>query len=202
MFVEADLERATRLKRLRRQHPVRAIDVVNTDSNEFLTRLRQTEYGNWRGVLFLDPFGTQIDWATIESIARLERLDMWLLFPVSAIGRMLPLSQVPGDVTPAWETCLTRVYGGESWRELYAHDAQGNLFGDPALVRAPGVDGLLNIYKEQLRETFGDRFLAESRTLMNSRSSPLFEFIFCAGNPADKAVRLAKRAAKHLIARW
>ena len=202
VFVEADLERATRLKRLRRQHPARAIDVVNTDSNEFLTRLRQTEYGNWRGVLFLDPFGTQIDWATIESIARLERLDMWLLFPVSAIGRMLPLSQVPGDVTPAWETCLTRVYGGESWRKLYAHDAQGNLFGDPALVRAPGVGGLLNIYKDQLSGTFGDRFLAESRTLMNSRSSPLFEFIFCAGNPADKAVRLAKRAAKHLIARW
>ena len=138
VFVEADLERATRLKRLRRQHPERVIDVVNTDSNEFLTRLRQTEYGNWRGVLFLDPFGTQIDWATIESIAKLERLDMWLLFPVSAIGRMLPLSQVPGDVTPAWETCLTRVYGGESWRELYAHDAQGNLFGGSGVDQGTG----------------------------------------------------------------
>ena len=202
VFVEAEPERSTRLEQLRRQHRDRAIDVVTGDANEFLAGLGKTEYGNWRGVLFVDPFGTQLDWATVETVARLERLDMWLLFPVSAIGRMLPLSQVPSDVTPAWEACLNRVYGGRSWRELYDHDVQRNLFGDPGLVRAAGVDGLLSIYKHQLKEAFGARFLAQSRTLVNSKNSPLFEFIFCAGSPTQGATRLAKRVANHLLKKW
>ena len=202
VFVESDSERSKRLEDLRQRHRDRAIDVVTADSNEFLGQLRQTQYGNWRGVLFVDPFGTQLDWATIESVAKLERLDMWLLFPASAIGRMLPLSQIPGDVTPAWEACLNRVYGGESWRQLYRHDPQVSLFGDSTLVRAQGTDGLLRIYKDQLRKTFGDRFLTESRTLANSRNSPLFEFIFCAGSPTESATRLAKHVANYLITRW
>lgn len=205
VFVEADPQRSERLARLRQRHPDRKINVVTDDANRFLTELGSRAYdqsGNWRGVLFVDPFGTQLDWTTVESIARLERLDMWLLFPVGAIGRMLPRSQVPGDVALAWEACLERVYGGDSWRELYADDAQGNLFGDPSPVRAPGVGGLLRIYKRQLKTTFGDRLLSESRTLMNSRNSPLFEFIFCVGNPGRRAIRLAKGAAKHLINNW
>ena len=48
------------------------------------------------GVLFLDPFATEVEWATIEKIASFNALDTWILFPISAITRMLPRSKNSG----------------------------------------------------------------------------------------------------------
>ena len=197
VFVEKDPKRCSELRRLRDQHLGRHIDIVEDDANIFLRNLTRLEFGNSRGVLFVDPFGAQLEWVTVEHVAGLERLDMWLLFPVGAIGRMLPLSRNPDDVEPSWVKRLNTVFGGEQWRKLYSLVPQQNLFGEEEVERAPRVDGLLEIYKGQLEEVFGSRFLNKSRTLRNSRNSPLFEFIFCAGHP--KGASIAKRIAKHLI---
>ena len=61
------------------------------------------------------------------------------------------------------------------------------------------MEGLLSIYMNRLQGVFDSRLLPKSRTLKNSRNSPLFEFIFCAGHP--KGASIAKRIAKHLIER-
>ena len=197
VFVERDHDRCVELRRLRDQHHDRAIEILENDANLFLRSLNQSEYGNWRGVLFVDPFGVQLEWATVEHVASLQRLDTWLLFPVGAIGRMLPLSRNPEDVEPSWAERLDVVFGDDRWRNLYSRSPQEDLFGDPAIERAPGVNGLLATYKDQLSATFGSCFLQESRTLRNSRNAPLFEFIFCAGHP--KGAVIAKKISRHLI---
>ena len=208
VFVEKERERCARLEELRGRCPGRLIDVANEDANDFLSALnhdtfldesRSVTYRDWRGVLFVDPFGTQLDWTTVEHIASLERLDMWLLFPVGAIARMLPRSRDPSRVNPKWADKLSRVFGGDGWRDLYDRDPQSNLFGTEESVRAQGVDGLMGIYKDQLRGIFGARLLEESRTLRNSINSPLFELIFCVGSSSPKAIGAAKRIAKDLI---
>ena len=193
VFVEKDPKRCSELRRLSDQHLGRHIDIVEDDANIFLRNLTRLEFGrNWRGVLFVDPFGAQLEWATVEHVAGLERLDMWLLFPVGAIGRMLPLSRNP---EPGWVKRLNTVCGGEQWRRLYS--LVPDLFGEEEVERASGVDGFLKIYKGQLEEVFGSRFLNKSRTLRNSKNSPLFEFIFCAGHP--RGAYTAKKIAKYLI---
>ena len=199
VFVEADPERSRSLEGLQFEYRDRRIDVLNADANEFLRGLRRFEYGNWRGVLFVDPFGTQFDWSTAEKIAALERLDMWLLVPTSSIGRMLPRSRDPSDVDPGWETRLNRVYGGDGWRNLYHPASQIGMFDESGTERDAGVEGLLAIYKEQLRDVFGNRLLEQSLSLLNSRGSPLFELIFCAGHSSPKAISAAHGIAKHLI---
>lgn len=201
VLVERNHDRCVELRQLRDQHGDRAIDVLENDANLLLRSLNPSEYGNWRGVLFVDPFGVQLEWATVEHVASLRRLDMWLLFPVGAIGRMLPVSRNPDDVEASWVDRLNIVFGGEEWRNLYSHHRQGSLFGDTVTVshRTPGVHGLLTIYKDQLGALFGSCFLHESRTLTNSRNAPLFEFISCAGHP--RGAPIAKRMAKHLIER-
>ena len=65
------------------------------------------------------------------------------------------------------------------------------------MERTEGVAGLLSIYKRNLRTLFKERFLDKSRTLKNSRNSPLFEFIFCVGSPTG--IGPAKRIAKHIL---
>lgn len=210
VFVEKQADRYDQLIELKERHQNRLIDVKQEDANAFLAGLHKRSfrrgpssrrYLDWRGVLFVDPFGTELKWTTIEHIARIERLDMWLLFPVGAIGRMLPLSKDPDDVQPTWVRRLNAVFGGDHWRRLYSVSPQQHLFGDEVMQRSPGVDGLLEIFKDQLERAFGDRLLRESRTLKNSRNAPLFEFIFCVGSPSAKAIRRAKAIARHLIER-
>ena len=200
VLVDQDSEKCHRLRELRHHYPGRVIDVECEDANALLKRRHRGTYGRtWRGVLFLDPFGVQLDWSTVEHIARLQRLDMWLLFPSSAIGRMLPLSRDPDAVEPQWANRLNAVFGGDSWRRLYSPSDQRSLFGTEEVHRDSGVDGLRSIYRSQLQELFGDRFLEQSRTLKNRKNSPLFELFFCVGSPSPQAIGIAKRIATYEI---
>ena len=198
IFVEKDAQRYKQLVTLRKENPGRDIRTENSDANSFLSNL-QEDWRAWRGVLFLDPFDTEIEWATIEKIAALNTLDTWILFPISAIARMLPISKNPDDISQAWADRLTRIFGDESWRELYHVNPQQSLFGDELHQRDPGVAGISSLYKRKLKALFGQRFMETSKTFVNSKNSPLFEFIFCVGNGEEKAVVLAKRIAQHIL---
>ena len=196
VFAEKKQNRCDELENLRKEYPGRDIQIENSDANEFLRNLQQN-WNQWRGVLFLDPFATEVEWSTIETIAGFKALDTWILFPVSAIARMLPTSCQPDDISTKWVKRLTRIFGDESWRNLYQEDPQRNLFGDVEYQRVPGVDGLINLYKKKLRNLFGQRLLEKSRTLKNSKNSPLFEFMFCVGNP--NGIGPAKRIAEYIL---
>ena len=199
VFVEQDGERCEELRKLKVHRPNRRVEIVQADANTFLQGLDLDRY-TWRGVLFLDPFATQVEWATVQRIASLEALDTWLLFPLSAIARMLPTTRIPDNIDPAWADRLTRIYGDESWRDLYRENPQQELFGAPQEERTTGVDGLLEIYKKNLKHAFGARLLEKSVTLKAANNSPLFELIFCVGNPngIGPAMPIAKHILEHI----
>ena len=196
ILVEQDPVRCVELENLKGRHRNRNIVVVNSDANAFLTNLGDDWRGR-RGVLFLDPFATQVEWATLERVAAFGALDTWILFPIAAVVRMLPQSRVPDEIDEMWVARLNTVFGDDSWRNLYRQRRQPNLFVDEPYEREPGIDELLGIYKNKLSDLFGNRFLEESRTLRNSRNSALFEFMFCAGHPAG--ARIAKDIAGHIL---
>ena len=196
IFVEKDPQRYARLESLRKENQGRVIETENVNANSFLRNMRE-DWREWRGVLFLDPFATSVEWSTIERIAGFNALDTWILFPVSAIARIMPVSKNPNDISDKWADRLTRIYGDESWRELYSISRQQSFWGDVQHQRDPGVDGIIKLYKAKLKSLFGQRFMEQSRTLMNSTNSPLFEFMFCAGNP--RGARIAKDIAGHIL---
>ncbi len=113
------------------------------------------------------------------------------------MSRLLPTEREPEEISQTWADCLDRVYGGDSWRDLYRPDPQQNLWGLADTTRTPGVAGLSRIYRERLLEIFGKRLLDKTAKLRNSKKSVLFELIFCVGNPSG--IRPAKRIAKHLL---
>ena len=196
VFIEKDIDRFDQLQSLVQNHPSREIVVENSEANSYLQNL-QMDWTNWRGVLFLDPFATEVKWSTIKTISSFNALDTWLLFPVSAVLRILPVSRQPDDIDPKWVSRLRQIFGDESWRDLYQKNPQEDMFNDSTHVRNSGADGLLSIYKENLHELFGQRFMSNSKTLKTSNGAPLFEFIFCAGHP--KGAQLAKKIAGHII---
>ena len=197
IFIESDQIKSDQLSELQHTDPAKNIIIENKDANEYLKRFCsnwEQDHKNWRGVLFLDPFATQVEWATVEAVARTQSLDTWILFPISAITRMLPTSKMPDEVDPKWTARLNKIFGDESWKELYS--PQKDLFGE-RYFRNSGVSGIIEIYKKKLQEAFGNRLLAHSRIFTNSKNSRMFEFIFCAGHP--NGIRLAHRIANSLI---
>ena len=198
IFVEKDIARCKYLESLRNQYGDRNIQIENSDANEFLSRFDEN-WNCWRGVLFLDPYATQVKWSTIEKIAGFEALDTWILFPAAAIARILPVSRNPDDIDPTWADHLTAIYGGENWRDLYRQTPQQDLFLEPEPERQRGVNGLISIYKKNLQKLFSDRFLETSRSLRNSKKSVLFELMFCVGSPGPKAIGAAQRIARHIL---
>lgn len=195
VFIEKDRNRCAALDSLRTEYVGRDIRVQNDEANAYLQGLKPP--GNVRGVLFLDPFATQVSMKTLRHIATLNCFDTWILFPVSAVARMLPKSRQPDDVSSSWARRLNHVYGDDSWRSLYRPAAQRNLWQLAETTREPGLAELAAIYRERLSEAFGPRLLEGSAELRNSRDSVLFELIFCVGNPAG--IGTAKTIAAYLL---
>lgn len=99
VFVDRSPERAGNLNKLREDFPGLAsrISVEVADANDFLKRwCSETDWRSNRAVVFLDPYGMQVDWTTIEAIARTKAIDLWLLFPLGqAVNRLLTRQRVP-----------------------------------------------------------------------------------------------------------
>ena len=199
IFVDVDERQCDHLKQLELNSYDRNISIVQSDANDFITKLK-LDWRRWRGVLFLDPFGTQLRMETLERIAQIHALDAWILFPAGTIARLLPRSIDPKDIKPALIERLNAIYGDNSWQSLYSMDHQESLTGlnDPVSTRERGTQGLTSIYKEKLKQKFGDRLIEESAPLLNSKGAHLFELFFCVGN--ERGISLASRVVKHILA--
>jgi len=195
VFVEKEQGRCAELDRLCADYPDRSARVENAEANTFLRQIKPGT--SVRGVLFLDPFATEVEMQALEHVASLRQFDTRILFPAGAVARILPRDKRPESVSPKWAECLDRVYGNGRWRELYRPSPQSNLFNHPQERRDPGVAELSRIYQERLQEVFGSRLLRKTALLRNSQHAVLFEFIFCVGHPAG--IGPAKRIAEHLL---
>ncbi len=63
------------------------------DANEVLRKLcRPRDWLSSRGIIFLDPFGMNVEWSTLRLIAGTKALDVWFLFSIAGLVRNLPRS--------------------------------------------------------------------------------------------------------------
>jgi three-Cys-motif partner protein len=87
IFIERSAERCLELEKMKQEFPELAadIDVRQGDANEVIQQLCAPIDG-WksrRAVLFLDPYGMQVDWETIQNVAATKAIDLWLLVRTS-----------------------------------------------------------------------------------------------------------------------
>jgi three-Cys-motif partner protein len=78
IFIEHNEVHAANLSRLRQQFPriAQRIRIVAEDANVYLTQwCKTTDWRSTRAVVFLDPYGMQVEWATIEAIAETKSVD-------------------------------------------------------------------------------------------------------------------------------
>lgn len=200
LFIERNPARGAQLEKLKARFPelARNIKIQVGDANVEIRKLCTLDWRRHRAVLFLDPYGMQVEWATIEGIAATKAIDLWVLFPLGmGVNRLLKKS---GEIPQAWRARLDVLLGTERWyEEFYEFQSSPTLFDEGAerVVRA-STEVIGRYFNERLRSLFAG-VADEPRVLRNSKRSPLYLLCFAVGNA--KAAPVALRIANHLLRR-
>jgi three-Cys-motif partner protein len=195
IFIETDGGKIAELKKLKDQHPEKTIEIIQSDANEFIQNYCGKEtWSNNRAVLFLDPFATEVEWLSIEAVAKTKCIDVWILFPLMAVNRLLAK-----DPQKTFSERLNKIFGTDEWFELFYNTRTLNdIFGksEDVVFKACSFPGIAEFYNERLKSIFSG-VAKQTKVFYNSRQSPLFQLFFAAGNP--KGAPIAIKIAEHLM---
>lgn len=200
-FNDLNSDHIRELECIKFKYPDKKIHITQKDANLFVPEFCESLSSHDRAVLFLDPYSTQLDWDTLRYIAATKKIDLWLLFPISAITRMTPSDQA--KIRPEWSGTITRLLGTQEWEDaLYkprTMPVTNDFFDDideTGSAERLNIDELEEWITKRLRETFC--YVAKPFRLTNNRR-PLFAFYFAVSNPNEKAWRLADRAVTSIL---
>lgn len=200
VFIEKDDEKVRELEKLKTVFPAHApsIDVRSGDANKTIRELCSAwDRKRTRGVLFLDPFGMQAEWSTIEAIAATGCIDTWILFPFAA-NRLMTKS--PSEIPPRWRDRLDKLFGSKEWESrFYRERTLINIFdGDMTVIEKNlTMQGLGAYYGERLRTVF-PVVAPNPRVLHSDGNRPLFQLFFAAANPG-RGGEIALKIAAHIL---
>ncbi len=199
IFIERRKARCKELEKLRLEFPEKADDiaVVPEEANAYLRKL--CAEGDWhkkRAVLFLDPYGMQVEWQSLVAVAATQAIDLWLLFPLGvAVSRLLVRD---GDIPASWVARLDTMFGTHGWFDaFYMTEAQPGLFGEECHTRrAADVSDIARYFVGRLGEIFPG-VARNPLALRNSKDTPLFLLCFATANP--RALGPALRIAEYIL---
>lgn len=175
------------------------VEISQFDANDMLLDLcKKTNWRSTRAVVFLDPFGLQIEYDTIAELARTKAVDLWYLVPVFAMYR-----QIRGDgmIVEDGGKRVDQALGTDSWREVVAVEEKVAmpLFDDFVSVPRKAVDvaWFEKVAMERLSEAFGGRVLDQTLPLGRNGLHE-FSLMFAWANPSEPA-KLAAKLAKAVL---
>jgi len=166
------------------------------DCNKFLFDLSEAMHKQnpkYASLVFLDPFGMQIKWESIESLKN-TRTDIWILIPTGVIvNRLLDRN---GNLE---HTEILQSFFGlseqEFRNEFYLTQTQQTLFGEDEIIRKVDrpLEKIAGLYVRRLKTIW--KFVTENPLILkNSRGVPIFHFVFASNNAS--ALKIAKQIIK------
>ena len=198
-FIERSPKRCEELESLKAEFPNLAtdIDIQQGDANEVIQNLcaDPSKWKSQRAVLFLDPYGMQVEWKTIEAVAATKAIDLWLLVPLGmGMNRLAPRS---GNLPESWRQRMNVFLGTTDWYdEFYKVETMSTLFGEQRVQVKASMDVMARYFNNRLKEVFAG-VAEEPGVLWSSSNNPLYMFCFAVGNERGKNIAL--RIANHLL---
>jgi three-Cys-motif partner protein len=197
VFIDSKPKHCAALRELAAKYPNREIVVIQEDANRSIqSAIAWDGWKSARAVLFLDPYGMEVEWATLEAIAKTSAIDVWFLFPLSGLYRQA--TRKSNKITPDKRAAITRILGTDAWeKELYSDLGQPDIFGDAPSQRAKDVKGLERYVKRRLETIFPKVF--DPKALPIDHGPQRFSLFLCISNSAPKAIGLSTKIANHIL---
>lgn len=175
------------------------VRVHNNDANIKMQNLIDSI--NWResrGVAFLDPYGLQLEWTTLEKIAKTKAIDVWYLFPISGLNRLIPKDQEKSKEIN--NELVDRILGTKEWREIfYKSTDQSSFISDKNDSKKKVLNtSEIGEYVKNRLETIYKGWVSDPIILTSSSLSPLFYLFFAGSNTNPNAVEIYKKGVTHL----
>jgi three-Cys-motif partner protein len=201
IFIEQDPLKVKELENLRKEFPQKTgiIKIIETEANAFLKKwCTETDWRTNRAVVFLDPYGMEVEWSLIESLAATKAVDLWLLFPLGiAVNRLLKKNSPPN---PEWERALTRIFGTSDWKDaFYSRRKKMTLFGEEEVFeKDTDFYRIAQFFVNRLKTVYPG-VAKNPLPLRNSKNIPLYLLCFAVANP--RAVGPALKIAQDILLR-
>jgi len=182
VFVETDKKKREKLEAfIRENYPGVSFQVLPDDANSALIKRvvnnPNIDWKRYRAVAFLDPFGMQMPWSTIQKIAKTQAIEVIINFPVGmAIQRLLHKF---GQISTERRTNLEEYFGSSEW-ESAVYDERTDLFGTSKVKVPESGHALARWYCNRLKEEFG--YVSSARLIRNSTGGHLYYLIFAGPN--------------------
>lgn len=201
VFIEEKPKRVAALKALAEGRS--DVVIVQGDANAAITELCRSTA--WRGklapgsgiraVMFLDPYGMSVDYATLQEMRQTAAIDVWYLFPLSGLYRQAAHSKM--DISPDKEAAITRILGTDEWKTRFYAAGEPDLFGN--ICDGPRIADV-NAIEDYVRERLVNVFPHVLKPLRLYRQRvPIFSLFFAMSNPDTAALGLAKKGANHIL---
>jgi three-Cys-motif partner protein len=204
VFVEKASSKMTELRTIvEREKPVSAqVRYVSGDANEAVLEFcLKTNWSTSRAVIFLDPFGNQVGWNTLNAISK-TKADLWYLFPAGlGVSRLISSD---GAVDRSHRASLNKLFGDERWEKALIEDTgQSDLFDNDASYRRKIAtpEKITKFMIECMKQPFEGRVLDLWLPLVNSRGGYLYSLLFAMANDSEKAWPLGSRLAAAVLKR-
>lgn len=199
VFMERKKVYCLALQRLKEQYPGRSIDIVRGDANQTIVdAIREIRWAGKRAVMFLDPYGMELNWTTLEKIRATEAIDVWYL--VSLAGLFRQATRDPSKLDERKRAAITRMLGTDEWYDAwYNAPKKVDLLGefDEMHQRTADVEEIETFVGNRLKSLF-PKVLKPMR-LKNDRGVPMFSLFLAISNPAPKAIGLATRIGNSIL---
>jgi three-Cys-motif partner protein len=188
-FIEISSERVKLLKKLKDEFPDKTVKIYPEEANivlckKLVPRLRSIGEPI-RAFIFLDPYGLQVEWETIEFLGALKgkvQVDIFVNFPLMGIHRAaLPSKRRPSEKETA---LLKKVIGGEEVEQVIneVYTEHPTLFPDIKEVEklSLGAEWLAEIYRDRLLSVFP--YTSNAVVMKNSKNAPLYALMLASHN--------------------
>lgn len=195
-FIDKKEESLEKLKGKLKDIKGKKIEFRSGDANKWIKELAKAlKTKEYAALIFLDPFGMQIDWTSIEELKG-TRSDVWILVPTGVIVNRLLDKAAELKYIDKLES-----FFGLTEKEIkaifYKQEVKQTLFGEEEIISkiSKPIEKIAKIYATRMK-TIWKHVTEDPLVLKNRNGVPIFHFVFASNN--QNALKIAKQIIQNI----